>query len=49
MMTHLSGAILMCEKASIEDPEIKDPCQSIIERQGEEISQIEAKLNELEQ
>lgn len=49
MIPHHSGAILMCEESPIEDAEIKDLCQSIIESQREEISQMEAKLNELEQ
>lgn len=49
MIPHHAGAILMCEESPIEDAEIKDLCQSIIESQREEISQMEAKLNELEQ
>ncbi len=31
MIPHHAGAILMCEKAPIEDPEIKTLCASIIE------------------
>jgi uncharacterized protein (DUF305 family) len=49
MIPHHAGAILMCEEAPIEDAEIKALCQSIIESQREEISQMEAKLTELEQ
>lgn len=49
MIPHHAGAILMCEESPIEDAEIKDLCQSIIESQREEISQMEAKLSELEQ
>jgi uncharacterized protein (DUF305 family) len=49
MIPHHAGAILMCEESPIEDAEIKDLCQSIVESQQEEISQMEAKLKELEQ
>lgn len=44
MIPHHSGAILMCEKATITDPEIKKLCQGIIESQAREISQMEAIL-----
>jgi hypothetical protein len=47
MIPHHAGAILMCEKASIRDPEIKQLCQEIISSQQREISQMKAKLNEL--
>ena len=48
MIPHHSGAILMCEQASIQDPEIQDLCASIIESQQEEIDQMETILQRLE-
>lgn len=48
MIPHHSGAILMCERASIQDPELKRLCDSIIRSQQEEIDQMKAKLHELE-
>ncbi len=47
MIPHHVGAILMCEKASIHDPEIKQLCREIISGQRREIDQMKAKLNEL--
>ena len=47
MIPHHAGAILMCEQASIRDPEIKQLCQEIISGQQREIGQMKAKLNEL--
>lgn len=49
MIPHHSGAILMCEQAMIQDPEIQTLCASIIESQQEEINQMEAILQRLEQ
>jgi uncharacterized protein (DUF305 family) len=48
MIPHHAGAILMCEEASIEDPEIKELCGNIISSQQAEIDQMKAKLLELE-
>ena len=48
MITHHAVAILMCEKASIQDPEIKALCKTIISSQQTEIDQMKAKLSELE-
>lgn len=47
MIPHHGGAILMCEKASIRDPEIKQLCQEIISSQQREINQMKAKLDAL--
>jgi len=44
MIPHHSGAILMCEKASITDPEIVALCQGITKSQSQEIEQMEAIL-----
>jgi len=44
MIPHHAGAILMCEEAPIEDPEIKTLCRSIITSQQAEIAQMKAKL-----
>lgn len=47
MIPHHASAILMCEQASIQDPEIKELCRNIISGQQREIDQMKAKLNEL--
>jgi hypothetical protein len=44
MIPHHSGAILMCEKASITDPEILALCREITKSQSQEIAQMEAIL-----
>ena len=44
MIPHHSGAILMCEQASITDPEIVALCQEITKSQRQEIAQMEAIL-----
>lgn len=48
MIPHHSSAILMCEKAAISDPEIRELCTDIIQNQQEEISIMERKLSERE-
>lgn len=45
MIPHHSGAILMCEKSAITDPEIKRLCGGIITSQKAEIAQMKALLN----
>jgi len=44
MIPHHSGAILMCEQASITDPEIVKLCRDIVESQKKEIIQMQAIL-----
>lgn len=44
MIPHHSGAILMCEKAKISDPEIQQLCAEIIAGQRAEIDQMKAIL-----
>lgn len=44
MIPHHSGAILMCEQASLRDPEVKVLCGNIIKSQRDEIAQMEAML-----
>ena len=48
MIPHHASAILMCEKASLHDSEIKELCKAIISGQQAEIDQMKAKLIELE-
>jgi len=48
MIPHHSGAILMCEKADIKDPEITTLCQQIITGQQQEIKQMQTILQRLE-
>lgn len=48
MIPHHSGAILMCEKAKLEDPETKTLCQNIIQGQQEEINQMQAILDRIQ-
>lgn len=45
MIPHHSGAILMCEQASIRDPQIKSLCARIIISQKQEIDQMKQLLN----
>jgi len=47
MIPHHSGAVLMCEKANITDPEIQQLCQGIIEGQQQEIDQMNEILKRL--
>ena len=47
MIPHHAGAILMCQQATIQDPEIKKLCGAIILSQQTEIDQMKAKLDEL--
>ena len=49
MIPHHSGAILMCERSSIQDPEIQTLCDAIIESQQVEIDQMKVILERLEQ
>jgi len=44
MIPHHAGAILMCEKARIETPEIKELCSTIISSQQAEIDQMRGLL-----
>jgi uncharacterized protein (DUF305 family) len=48
MIPHHAGAILMCEKAPIRDPEIKELCTAIVSSQQAEIDRMKAKLAQLE-
>ena len=48
MIPHHSSAILMCEQASIQDPEIQELCGNIISSQQREIDQMEGILQRLE-
>lgn len=48
MIPHHGAAILMVEKTSLNDPEIKKLAQNIISTQQAEITQMKAKLKELE-
>ena len=44
MIPHHSGAILMCERSSLADPEIRSLCEGIVRGQAEEIAQMKAIL-----
>jgi len=47
MIPHHASAILMCERASLEDVEIKELCKGIISNQQGEIQRMNTKLREL--
>ena len=49
MIPHHSGAILICEKASITDPEIVALCRGIVESQHKEIAQMRVILQRIKQ
>ena len=44
MIPHHSGAILMCEEASLTEPEIVDLCKEIVQSQKQEIAKMQALL-----
>lgn len=44
MIPHHAGAILMCQQASLQDPELQDLCRTIISGQQAEIDLMKAKL-----
>ena len=44
MIPHHSGAILMCERASLKDAELRALCSGIVRSQAEEIAQMKAIL-----
>jgi hypothetical protein len=44
MIPHHSGAILMCERSNLSDPEIKALCEGIVRGQQAEITQMKAIL-----
>lgn len=46
MIPHHAGAILMCEQARLQDPEIRALCSSIVSGQEAEIGQMKALLDE---
>jgi uncharacterized protein (DUF305 family) len=48
MIPHHSGAILMCEQASIKDPELQRLCGAITSSQQQEIDQMKDILKRLE-
>ncbi|HWO93335.1 MAG TPA: DUF305 domain-containing protein [Dehalococcoidia bacterium] len=49
MIPHHSGAILMCEQASITDEQVQDLCDRIVESQRAEISEMEDILDRLDE
>ncbi len=44
MIPHHAGAILMCQQASLQDPDIRKLCGGIIQSQRQEIGQMKALL-----
>ncbi len=44
MIPHHAGAILMCQQATLTDPEVKALCTGIVKAQEEEIAQMNALL-----
>lgn len=48
MIPHHSGAILMCSRAKLRDPTLRDLCDAIIESQQEEINLMAAMLRQRE-
>ena len=44
MIPHHSGAILMCERSKLADPEIRSLCDGIVRGQAQEIAQMKAIL-----
>ena len=48
MIPHHAGAVLMCEKAPLQDTQIRQLCRAITSGQQAEIDQMKTKLRELE-
>ena len=48
MIPHHSGAILMCDKAKLTDPEIVQLCRNIVAAQDREIAQMQTILDRIE-
>jgi uncharacterized protein (DUF305 family) len=48
MIPHHAGAILMCQEAKIQDPQIKELCKAIVSSQQSEIEQMKAILAQLD-
>jgi Domain of unknown function (DUF305) len=48
MIPHHAAALLMCERAPVEDAQIQDLCGRILSSQQAEIDEMKAKLQELE-
>ena len=48
MIPHHSSAILTSRKANIQDPDVKKLSEEIIKAQEEEIAEMKAKINELQ-
>lgn len=48
MIPHHAGAVLMCEKAHLKDPEIQELCGNILSGQEREIEWMAMKLKSLE-
>jgi hypothetical protein len=48
MIPHHAGAILMCEKADVTDPQIQQLCANILSGQQAEIDWMKAKLESIE-
>jgi uncharacterized protein (DUF305 family) len=48
MIPHHSGAILMCEEATLQDAELATLCDSIIQAQQEEIDQMKAIMERMQ-
>jgi len=46
MIPHHGGAVLMCEQAPLQDPELKELCARIISSQRSEIEFMKGKLNQ---
>jgi len=47
MIPHHSGAILMCQQAKLQDPEVKHLCDGIVKSQRSEIDEMKAILARL--
>jgi uncharacterized protein (DUF305 family) len=48
MIPHHAGAILMCNRASLHEPQIQELCRGIVSGQQAEIDLMKAKLTELD-
>lgn len=47
MIPHHSGAVLMCNEATLSDPDLKNLCAKIVEGQNAEIDQMKRIMSRL--
>jgi uncharacterized protein (DUF305 family) len=47
MIPHHASALLMCERADLQDPDLREMCSNMVSGQQQELEQMKAKLRAL--